>query len=56
MDDIAAACDKVRALTTTLGGSISREPGPVKGGNTIIAFVTDPDGYKVELIQHGSPI
>jgi lactoylglutathione lyase len=56
MDDIAAACDKVRALTATLGGSISREPGPVKGGNTIIAFVTDPDGYKVELIQHGSPI
>jgi lactoylglutathione lyase len=56
MDDIAAACDKVRALTATLGGSISREPGPVKGGNTVIAFVTDPDGYKVELIQHGSPI
>ncbi|MFZ5525460.1 MAG: lactoylglutathione lyase [Pseudomonadota bacterium] len=56
MDDIAAACDKVRTLTATLGGSISREPGPVKGGNTIIAFVTDPDGYKVELIQHGSPI
>jgi lactoylglutathione lyase len=56
MDDIAAACDKVRALTATLGGSISREPGPVKGGNTIIAYVTDPDGYKVELIQHGSPI
>lgn len=56
MDDIAAACDKVRALTATLGGSISREPGPVKGGNTVIAFVTDPDGYKVELIQHGTPI
>jgi lactoylglutathione lyase len=56
MDDIAAACDKVRALTATLGGSVSREPGPVKGGNTVIAFVTDPDGYKVELIQHGTPI
>ncbi len=45
--DIYAACDKIRAA----GGSITREPGPVKGGSTVIAFVTDPDGYKVELIQ-----
>ena len=33
------------------GGNITREAGPVKGGNTLIAFVTDPDGYKIELIQ-----
>ena len=33
------------------GGAITREPGPVKGGNTVIAFITDPDGYKIELIQ-----
>jgi lactoylglutathione lyase len=47
MPDIYAACEKIRAA----GGSITREPGPVKGGNTVIAFVTDPDGYKIELIQ-----
>jgi lactoylglutathione lyase len=45
--DVYAACDKIRAA----GGNITREPGPVKGGNTVIAFVTDPDGYKIELIQ-----
>ena len=45
--DAYAACDKIRAA----GGKITREPGPVKGGTTVIAFVTDPDGYKVELIQ-----
>ncbi|MFM9114027.1 MAG: VOC family protein, partial [Polynucleobacter victoriensis] len=33
------------------GGTITREPGPVQGGNTLIAFVQDPDGYKIELIQ-----
>ena len=43
----AAACDGIRAG----GGNITREPGPVKGGDTVIAFVTDPDGYKIELIQ-----
>lgn len=48
--DVYAACDKIRAA----GGAITREPGPVKGGNTLIAFVTDPDGYKVELIQLGT--
>ena len=42
-----AACEKIRAA----GGNITREAGPVKGGVTIIAFVTDPDGYKIELIQ-----
>jgi lactoylglutathione lyase len=47
MPDIYAACDKLRAA----GAKITREPGPVKFGTTIIAFVEDPDGYKVELIQ-----
>ena len=56
VEDINGVCEKVRSLSASLGGSVSREPGPVKGGNTVIAFVTDPDGYKVELIQHGSPI
>ncbi len=45
--DAYAACEKIRAA----GGNITREPGPVKGGTTVIAFVTDPDGYKIELIQ-----
>ncbi len=45
--DIVATCEKIRAG----GGNITREPGPVKGGDTLIAFVTDPDGYKIELIQ-----
>ena len=45
--DVYASCDKIRAA----GGNITREPGPVKGGSTVIAFVTDPDGYKIELIQ-----
>jgi lactoylglutathione lyase len=45
--DVYAACDRIRAS----GGSVTREPGPVKGGSTVIAFVTDPDGYKIELIQ-----
>ena len=45
--DCAAACDKIRAA----GGLITREAGPVKGGSTIIAFVQDPDGYKIELIE-----
>jgi lactoylglutathione lyase len=35
------------------GGQVSREPGPVKGGTTVIAFVQDPDGYKIELIERG---
>ncbi|MFC0131077.1 lactoylglutathione lyase [Massilia eurypsychrophila] len=46
-DDIVAACESARAN----GGNVTREPGPVKGGSTVIAFVTDPDGYKVELIE-----
>jgi lactoylglutathione lyase len=46
-DDIYKVCDQVRGK----GGNITREPGPVKGGSTVIAFITDPDGYKVELIE-----
>ena len=45
--DAYAACDKIKAS----GGLVTREAGPVKGGSTVIAFVTDPDGYKIELIQ-----
>ncbi len=45
--DVYATCDGIR----TGGGTITREPGPVKGGTTVIAFVSDPDGYKIELIQ-----
>jgi len=45
--DARAACEKIRAA----GGNVTREAGPVKGGSTVIAFVTDPDGYKIELIE-----
>ena len=45
--DAAAACERIRAS----GGTITREAGPVKGGSTVIAFVQDPDGYKIELIE-----
>jgi lactoylglutathione lyase len=47
MPDVAKACDAVRAK----GGKVSREAGPVKGGTTVIAFVEDPDGYKIEFIE-----
>ena len=47
MTDIYAACERIKAA----GGNVTRAPGPVKGGTTQIAFVTDPDGYKIELIQ-----
>ena len=47
VDDAYAACERIRAA----GGAVAREPGPVKGGSTVIAFVQDPDGYKIELIQ-----
>ena len=46
--DAYAACDRIKAH----GGNVTREAGPVKGGSTVIAFVTDPDGYKIELIEH----
>ncbi|MFZ4479209.1 MAG: lactoylglutathione lyase [Rhodoferax sp.] len=45
--DVYGACERIKAA----GGKVTREAGPVKGGNTVIAFVTDPDGYKIELIQ-----
>jgi lactoylglutathione lyase len=48
--DVYQACERIRAA----GGNITREPGPVKGGTTVIAFVTDPDGYKIELIQRST--
>jgi lactoylglutathione lyase len=47
LPDVAAACDRVRKH----GGRVTREPGPVKGGTSVIAFVEDPDGYKIEFIQ-----
>ena len=45
--DVKKACDAVR----TKGGTVTREAGPVKGGSTVIAFVQDPDGYKIEFIE-----
>ena len=50
--DAAAACDRIRAA----GGKVTRDAGPVKGGTTVIAFVEDPDGYKIELIQRAAPV
>jgi len=47
--DVAGACQRIKAA----GGKVTREAGPVKGGTTVIAFVEDPDGYKIELIQGG---
>jgi lactoylglutathione lyase len=47
VSDVAAACERIRQG----GGTITREAGPVKGGSTVIAFVQDPDGYKIELIE-----
>jgi lactoylglutathione lyase len=47
VDDAAKACDEVKRR----GGKVTREAGPVKGGTTVIAFVEDPDGYKIELIE-----
>ncbi|MCC3404750.1 MAG: lactoylglutathione lyase [Microcoleus sp. PH2017_10_PVI_O_A] len=47
VDDIYGTCEEIKAR----GGKVTREPGPMKHGSTVIAFVQDPDGYKVELIQ-----
>jgi len=47
VSDVAGACAKVRGA----GGKVTREPGPVKGGGSVIAFVEDPDGYKIEFIE-----
>ena len=49
-DDIEGACNRVREL----GGQVTREPGPMKHGKTVIAFVKDPDGYAIEFIQAGT--
>jgi lactoylglutathione lyase len=50
VDDIYATCDRIKQL----GSKVVREPGPMKHGSTVIAFVEDPNGYKVELIQLGT--
>ena len=47
VDDVYATCDAIRAK----GGKVTREPGPMKHGGSVIAFVEDPNGYKIELIQ-----
>lgn len=48
VDNVAQTCEQIRKA----GGKVTREAGPVKGGTTIIAFVEDPDGYKIELIEN----
>ncbi|WP_159566424.1 lactoylglutathione lyase [Budvicia diplopodorum] len=48
VDSVAQTCEQIRKA----GGKITREAGPVKGGTTVIAFVEDPDGYKIELIEN----
>ncbi len=50
VDDIYATCEKIKSL----GGKVTREPGPMKHGSTVIAFIEDPNGYKIELIQLGT--
>lgn len=47
VDDVYEACDKIKAA----GGKVTREAGPNKGGKSILAFVEDPDGYKIELLE-----
>ncbi len=51
VDDAAAACERVQAR----GGKVTRPAGPMKHGTTVIAFVEDPDGYKIEFIQRREP-
>jgi lactoylglutathione lyase len=50
VEDIYKTCDEIRSR----GGKVTREPGPMKHGTTVIAFVADPNGYKIELIQRGT--
>ncbi len=50
VDDIYETCEKIKQQ----GGHVTREPGPMKHGTTVIAFVEDPNGYKIELIQLGT--
>lgn len=52
VDDARAACERVRAM----GGKVTRDAGPVKGGTTVIAFVEDPDGYKIEFVEKAQPV
>ncbi|MBW4491587.1 MAG: lactoylglutathione lyase [Oscillatoria princeps RMCB-10] len=52
VEDIYATCEEIKAR----GGKVTREPGPMKHGTTVIAFVEDPDGYRVELIQQSTLI
>ena len=47
-DDVYATCEKIRAR----GGKVVREPGPMKGSETVLAFIEDPDGYKIELLEN----
>jgi len=47
VDDVYKACDKIKEM----GGNVTREAGPMQGGDTVIAFVEDPDGYKIELLE-----
>lgn len=47
VDDVYEACEKIRQA----GGTVTREPGPMKHGTTVLAFVEDPDGYKIELLE-----
>lgn len=51
VDNAYSACEQIKAS----GGKVTREAGPMKHGTTVIAFVDDPDGYKIELIQHQTP-
>ena len=50
VDSVSDTCSRIRDA----GGKVTREPGPVKGGSTVIAFVEDPNGYKIELIETAS--
>lgn len=50
VDDVYKACEEIKQR----GGKVTREAGPMKHGSTVIAFVEDPDGYKIELIQRGT--
>lgn len=49
VDDVYKACEEIRER----GGKVTREPGPMKHGTTVLAFVEDPDGYKIELLSKG---
>lgn len=52
VEDIYSTCEAIKLH----GGQVVREPGPMKHGSTVIAFVVDPDGYKIELIQEKQPV